>query len=89
MTKSKIWAVVSSLLLVCVVLLTATGAALYFMKTGMIGPFRRVFLREVHVYAAAAMLVAAAVHHWLNRRAYKAEIKSLIAEGKDKTGNIR
>ena len=70
-------ALISSLLLLLFLFLAFSGALLYFGKTGMVMGFARNTLREAHAWAAALTCILAAVHFFINRRIYLAEVKSI------------
>jgi cytochrome b subunit of formate dehydrogenase len=80
----KLRAVLSSLLILCVCLLAASGAVLFFMKTGIIGPFSRKFILDSHALISAVMVVVAIFHLYINRKMYKAEMKALLGKRDEK-----
>jgi len=78
MERLSFKAVVSSLLLLTILFLAASGAALYFGKTGVVLGFARSDIRCAHTYAAVSMCVLVLAHLILNRRLYFKELKSLF-----------
>jgi len=78
MDKLSFKAVVSSLLLLTILFLAASGAALYFGKTGVVLGFARSGIRSAHTWAAVSMCVLVLAHLILNRRLYFKELKSLF-----------
>ena len=83
MKKSIIKAVISTLLLLTVLLLAATGALLYFGKTGLVWGISRYFLREFHFYMAIFMCVLAVVHMVLNFRQYFSALCAIMRRRRD------
>ena len=78
MNNRSIKAVVSSLLLLVILFLAVSGAALYFGKTGVVLGFARSGIRNAHTCAAVLMCVLVILHLILNRRIYFKELKSLF-----------
>ena len=74
----KIKALLSALLLSILLLIAATGAMLYFGKTGLILGFRRVSLLRFHARCSLGFLSLVACHVALNLRIYKQELKKLF-----------
>lgn len=70
-------AVVSTLLVLCLLFLAFTGALLYFGKTGVVWGFARNNLRAAHFFTAVCICVLAALHILISRRLYLAELRSL------------
>jgi len=84
MKSISVKAVISSLMILVFVFLAASGAMLYFGKTGVVLGFARSGLRSAHTLAAVVMCLLALVHFIMNRRQYIAGLRSL-AGGKDKS----
>ena len=79
MKKLRIKAIVSILLMLSFMLLTITGAMLYYGKTGVILGVSRQALRTAHFWSAAAMLALVAAHIVLNSRLLAAEFRALFS----------
>ena len=75
--KSALKAVVSSLLLISFLFLAASGAALFFFKTGVILWFPRGSLRGAHALAALLTCALVIFHFLSNSRVFINEIKKL------------
>ena len=86
MSKQSLKAVLSTVLALLLMFLAATGALLYFGKTGVVWGFSRQSLREIHFWAAVSMCVLIPVHLILNCRLYLAEVRALMKKGKLKSG---
>jgi len=78
MKRLSVKAIVSSLLLLAFLFLAASGAMLYFGKTGVVMGFARGSLRNAHAWVAASMCVLVLIHLFLNNRSYIKELKSLF-----------
>lgn len=85
MKKQSLKAMVSTLLIVCFIVLALTGSLLYFGKTGVIWGFSRSNLRTVHFVAAILICLLAVAHVFLSVRVYRAELRSLQHLIKNKT----
>ena len=77
MIRKRLKAVISSLLLLAFLYLAATGAMLYFGKTGLILGIPRRTLLDTHAWVALFMAVLVVVHLILNLQLYVAGLKSL------------
>ena len=88
MKSSAVRAILSTVLILALAALVFTGALLYFGKTGVVWGISRSALRSAHFAAAVAMCLFAAVHLFLNRRAYLAELRAL-SKGSGKHGERR
>ena len=86
MKKLPVRAVVSSILILAFLFLAASGAMLYFGKTGLVLGFARGAIRNAHAWAAVILCVLAALHMILNFRLYLSELKALIGRGDNKRG---
>ncbi|MCL1805702.1 MAG: hypothetical protein FWG28_06880 [Clostridiales bacterium] len=75
MNRPQLKALLSSLLLPLLLLVSATGAMLYFGKTGMILGFRRASLLRFHARCSLGFLFFILCHVALNFRIYLAELK--------------
>ena len=86
MNRQSLKAVISTILALLFLLLAATGALLYFGKTGVVWGFTRQGLRGTHFWAAVSMCVLIVVHLTLNFRVYLAELRALMKKGKLESG---
>jgi len=77
MNRLSVKAVISSLLLLAFLFLAASGAMLYFGKTGVVLGFARGAIRNAHTSAAVVMCVLVVLHLIMNRSLYMREIKAL------------
>ncbi len=68
--------ILSTLLIILIITCFVTGAALFFIKSGMIFMFSRHLFLNIHAYGGFLMTALVAYHFWLNRKIYFAEIKS-------------
>ena len=64
--QQRLKAVISCLLLVVLLLISISGAMLYFGKTGLILGFSRAFLLHFHAGCAVLFVLLAACHLALN-----------------------
>ena len=78
MKKTAIKAILSTLLLLCLLYLATTGALMYFGKTGMVLGISRSALRGSHFWVAVFICVLAAAHLVLNFRVYLTEIRAIL-----------
>lgn len=72
----KLKAVVSCLLILLLLLVSITGAMLYFGKTGLILGFSRAFLLNFHARCAILFLALAICHLMLNFKLLTSGLKS-------------
>ena len=77
MKKQAIKAILSTLLILCLLYLAVTGALLYFGKTGMVLGVSRNALRSSHFWVAFSTVVLTVVHLMLNFRVFLAELRSV------------
>ena len=77
MSKLPFKAILSTLLLLCVIYLAFTGALLYFGKTGVIMGVSRNALRASHFWVAVFICVLSITHITVNRRVYGAEFRAI------------
>ena len=82
MKRLPVKAILSSLLLLTFLFLAASGAMLYFGKTGVVMGFARGTLLNAHAWAAVIMSVLVILHLFLNRGLYFSGLKSLFRRGK-------
>jgi len=87
MKFSAVKAILSTLLLIAFLILVFSGALLYFGKTGVVWGISRYMLRGVHFCAAVLICICAPVHLFLNRKAYKAELRSCLGSGRKRNGS--
>lgn len=78
MKIKKLRAVISTLLLVCLVAMLVTGMILHFMKSGSVGKLARHTLVDFHFYCSIAMTTLGVIHFFINRFMYKDEMKALL-----------
>ena len=84
MRRVTIRAILSTLLIICVLFLAFSGALLFFGKTGMVWGIARNDLRAAHFWVAVLTCVLAAVHLFANRRVYMAELRMLRGNPADR-----
>lgn len=77
MKKNKQRAIVSTVLLICFILVAATSAILYFNKSGIWMGIMRFTINEVHTWSGIVMMAAIIYHFILNWTMYKTELKAL------------
>ena len=75
MKKRVFKALLSTLLLLGLLYLAATGAMMYFAKTGVVLGVSRNALRVSHFWVALTTCACAAMHFILNFRIYLAEMR--------------
>jgi hypothetical protein len=75
MTRPRLKALLSSLLLLFLLIISVTGTMLYFGKTGLILGFRRASLLRFHARCSFGFLFLILCHVTLNFRVYLAELK--------------
>ena len=75
--KLPVKAVISTLLILCVLFLAFSGALMYFGKTGMVWGISRSGLRAVHFWVAIGMCIFTAAHLVYNYRVYLAELRAI------------
>ena len=82
MNRPSVKAVISSLLLLTFLFMAASGAMLYFGKTGIVLGFARGAIRNAHTLAAVVMGVLATLHLIMNCSLYMSEMKVLVRHKK-------
>ena len=83
MNRNKLRAVISTVLLICFVLVAATSAILYFNKTGMWLGIQRIVLTDIHYISGLIMLIFILVHLVINWAMYLKELKTIKKNKKD------
>jgi len=78
MKKQVLKAIVSSLLILCLLYLALTGALMYFGKTGLVWGVPRSALRGSHFWVAISTCALACIHLIMNFQVYFAELRSMI-----------
>ena len=76
--KKQLKAILSTLLILCLLYLAFTGALMFFGKTGMVFGIPRHTLRGSHFWVAFAICVLALTHLVLNFRVYLAELRAFF-----------
>ena len=76
MKKMRLKAALTCLLLLTLLLLSVSGAMLYFGKTGLILGFPRVFLLRLHLLCAVSFVLFGICHFALNFGLFVSEAKS-------------
>ena len=84
--KIRVRAILSTLLILCMVYLGFTGALMFFGKTGVVMGVSRNALRVSHFWVAVSILALAVVHLVLNFRIYLNELRAFF---RDRTGKDR
>ena len=78
MSKFSFKAVVSTLLILCILFLAFSGALMFFSKTGVVWGMSRSALRAVHFWVAVSMCVLIPVHLILNLGLYRTELRTIF-----------
>lgn len=73
MNKSLFKAILSTMLLLALLLISLTGFALYFNSTGQVLGLPRYVVRQIHAICAMVMLGAGLLHFALNLKTLRAE----------------
>ena len=78
LTKKRFRAILSSILIICLLISAITAPVLFFGKTGVfLSISRRIFI-NVHVVCGAVMLIAGLAHCLVNMKVYISQLKSLL-----------
>ena len=83
MMKKQVKAIISTLLILCLLYLAVTGALMYFGKTGVVWGVSRNTLRGSHFWVAISICALVVVHLILNFRVYLAELRGLRGKRSD------
>jgi hypothetical protein len=75
MNRSLLKAVLSVVLLLCLLFLAVSGFAMHFNTTGLVLGLPRYLLRQLHTVCAAVMSAAVLLHLALNLKLLRAEWK--------------
>ena len=75
MNRSLLKAVLSAVLLLCLLFLAVSGFAMHFNTTGLVLGLPRYIVRGLHTAGAAVMSAAVVLHFLLNLRTLLAEWK--------------
>ena len=78
MNKKILKAIISTLIILCLLYLAFTGVLMYFGKTGVVFGIPRNILRTSHFWVALSICILAAAHLALNFRVYIAELRAFF-----------
>ena len=79
MKKKRLKAIISTLLILCLLYLAVTGALMYFGKTGVVMGIARNTLRGSHFWVAFTTVILSIVHLALNFRVFIAEGRAALS----------
>lgn len=79
----QIKGIISSVLILAGILVYATGAVLFFVKTGMWMGISRKSFNDIHMVVAIIMGAIICIHLMLNKKTYKKEMATLLTKGEN------
>ena len=87
--KLRAKAIVSSLLLVCTIIIAISGIALFSSNSGIILGIPRLYITTLHAIISLIMAAGIAVHFMLNIKVYKKELKQFSKAEKTTEKQVR
>ena len=82
MKLSEARGILTTILILCGLISSSTGAILYFLKYGMWLGLTRNLINDTHAVSGLIMGISMIIHFILNRRTYMKEIKNFFLNKK-------
>ena len=82
MKKNKQRAIISTILLICTIIIAVTGLVLYFQQSGRVLGMPRKVIKDIHTWCGFVMVLGIIVHFIINLSIYIKEWKSFKKKDK-------